>query len=236
MTEKTDRATENSTDKPPPNPELFRWTVVWILAALAWTGATMFFVLYVERLREWLVLGKAARYFVVGTAILTVVWPTLRDWADEQESRFVLLLLSTGLGVFAASLWTLLTTLPFLTLIGLASGAFLLMVIVGFFVPIKMETIRDKLKYVRDVMELSLAGLAFIPGDSWLSPALIMVAIAATMIAVGDQTQLLQEKAQTIRTRDIQREATQRAISFYLAHFRLYLLIAHLRHPPRRKR
>ncbi len=225
-----------TTELPPRNPLLLRWTWAWTLAALAWTTLTALVVLNTERLLRWLLFSGHARYVVIGAVALMLLWSGVRRHADERIARAYLAAVATVSGVFGALLVFALKLVPLLTVLALAAFSLGAMVVVGVLSPVSLRKPRQALEAVRQVAELTLAGVTLGPELGWVETGLIVLGLAAALVIVGDDAQTLADESRAVPEADVQRVATTRAVDLYLSLFRLTLLFTQLLKGRRKRR
>lgn len=219
---------------PPRNAHLLAWTSIWTLAAIGWTALSTMFVLSSDTLMRWLLFSGHAKYLLGVAMVLMLLWPTLRQQLGERLVRVYLLTASSLFGVFGALLVFALKEQGFLAVVGLATLSFLAMALFGMMVPLNLRKPRRVLEVLRQVAEITLAGVALGPELGWVETGLVMLGLAAAMVIIGDDVQTLGDDSRIVPRDQIQRIATQRATDLYLSYFRLTLVFTQLLN--RRKR
>lgn len=217
-----------TTELPPRNPRLLQWTWLWTLAALAWTTITALVVLNTERLLRWLLYSGHARYIVIGAVGLMILWSGARRYVGERAARVYLAVVATAFGVFGALLVVALKLVPLLTIVALAVFSLGAMVLVGVLSPFSLRRPRQVLEVVRQVAELTLAGVTLGPELGWVETALVILGLAAALVIVSDDAQSLADDSRAVAEADIQRVATLHAVDLYLSFFRLTLIFTQI--------
>ncbi len=217
-------------DGPPPprNLSLLRATWLWTAAAVAWTSLTTLVVLNSELALRWLLFSGHARYVVFGAVGSMLLWSVVRRYATERIARLYLAVIATLFGVFGALLVFALKLVPLLTIVALALFSLGAMTVVGLLSPFNLRRPRQALEIVRQIAELTLAGVTLGPELGWFETAAVSLGLAAALGIVGDDTQTLANESHKVDEADVQRVATTHAVDQYLSFFRLTLIFMQL--------
>ena len=205
-----------------------QWTWTWTALALGWTTVTALTVLNTERALRWLLLSGHARYIVFAAVGLMLLWGGVRRVVTERTARVYLAIVATVFGLFGSLLVFALKLVPFLTVVALASFSLGAMVVVGLLSPFNLRKPRQALEVVRQVAELTLAGVTLGPELGWVETGVVILGLAAALVIIGDDSQTLADESRVVAEADVQRVATMHAVDLYLSLFRLTLIYTQL--------
>ncbi len=224
----TEEAPTPPAQPPPRNPKLMQWTWTWTALALGWTTVTALVVLNTERALRWLLFSGHARYIVFAAVGLMLLWGGVRRLVTERTARIYLAIVATVFGLFGSLLVFALKMVPFLTVLALASFSLGAMVVVGLLSPFNLRKPRQALEIVRQVAELTLAGVTLGPELGWVETGVVILGLAAALVIIGDDSQTLADESRIVGEADVQRVATTHAVDLYLSLFRLTLIYTQL--------
>jgi hypothetical protein len=220
---------------PAPPGALTRATAYYTFGAALWSAATTTFALTVPEVFRWLLFSRSSRYVFIGGALSLMFWPSVRPHVGERGSRAYLGLVATLAGLFMAVLLFALKLTPFLTVLAMASFSFGATVLLGGLVSSNLRKPRRVLEVVRQVAELTLAGVTLGPQLGWLETAVVVLGLAAVLVSVSDDVQALRDDERTVPAFAVQHAAAVRAVDLYLSYFRLTIIFARLTRPPRKR-
>ncbi len=213
-----------------------QWTWTWAALALGWTSVTALVVLNTERALRWLLSSGHARYVVFAAVGLMLLWSGVRRVVTERTARMYLAAVATVFGLFGALLVFALKLVPFLTILALASFSLGAMVVVGLLSPFNLRKPRQALEIVRQVAELTLAGVTLGPELGWVETGVVILGLAAALVIIGDDSQTLADESRVVAEADVQRVATTHAVDLYLSFFRLTLIFTQLLRGKKKKK